>query len=105
MTRKTLLSPLFDQEFDGNAHELFSGTALVDPRQPLYVLPAEKLRQRETGQARTSFAARLKPGFLNRGTPPEGTGPPDVAAHNPVRVHERRACTPTTAMPVRPAQA
>jgi len=42
---------LFDQEFDGNAHELFSGTALVDPRQPLYVLPAEKLPRFEAGQA------------------------------------------------------
>jgi hypothetical protein len=42
---------LFDQEFDGNAHELFSSAALVDLRQQLCVLPAQKLRQLEAGQA------------------------------------------------------
>jgi len=41
---------LFDQEFDGNAHELFSSAALVDLRKQLCVLPAQKLRQLEAGQ-------------------------------------------------------
>ena len=42
---------LFDQEFDGNAHELFSGAALVNARQLLCVRPAEEFRRLETSQA------------------------------------------------------
>jgi hypothetical protein len=41
----------FAEELDGNAHELFSGAALVNARQLLCVRPAEELRQLETGQA------------------------------------------------------
>ena len=42
---------LFAQELDGNAHELFSGAALVNARQLLCVRPADELRRLEPGQA------------------------------------------------------
>ena len=42
---------LFAQELDGNAHELFSGAALVNARQLLCVRPAEEFRRLETSQA------------------------------------------------------
>jgi len=79
---------LFDQEFDGNAHELFSGTALVDPRQPLYVLPAEKLRQLETGQA----AHVLHSDELEAGLPEPGHASKRVRDRQPLPLITRCEC-------------